>query len=117
MEIKKGGNMHSKKVLLATVFVVFALFGSTAAATDWAWYECTITKIGIGGGRYEFQISGTGISGTTGEISGWYEIHPNALDLQKEILAVVLTAISLDKKVEICLQPGVTKSIYAIYMK
>lgn len=116
---------NRKQILISIIFAAICLFSSIALAADnWQWYECTVTKVGAGGGRYEFLFLGTNMypdtpaSGYNGPIGGtWYEIHPSSTQLQKEILAVVLTASSLGKKVEVLLIPEVTKSIYAIYMK
>jgi hypothetical protein len=50
-------------------------------------------------------------------VNTYYEVHPSSIQLQKEILAIALTAVSLGKKVEVLLIPEITKSIYALYLK
>ena len=108
-----------KRILISIIVAAVCLFGTAASAADnWQWYECTVTKIGVGGGRYQFQLQGNNMyGGLPSSVNKWFEIHPNSALLQKEILAVVLTAVSLGKKVEVLLIPEVTKSIYAIYLK
>ena len=105
--------------LTIMVFAAVFLIGSVASAENWSWYECDVVKMGMST-RYEFQLSGTKMYSSMpgpATINKWFEIHPASVSCKKEVLAVVLTAISLGKKVEILVDPDVTKSIYAIYMK
>ncbi len=108
----------SKRILISIIVAAVCLFSSAASAADnWQWYECTVIEFGVGGGRYEFHLSGTNMyGGSPGGIDTWFEIHPSSAQLQKEIMAVVLTAVSLGKKVKVLVIPEVTKSIYAIYL-
>jgi hypothetical protein len=97
-----------------------AVFSTNALADDWSWYECSVTKMGVGGGRYEFKLSGTKLIDSMpgpNTINQWFEIHPDSIQLQKEVLAIILTAVSTGKKIEVLVLPTITKSIYAVYMK
>jgi hypothetical protein len=108
----------SKRLLTWTIFAAICLFASSALADNWQWYECSVVKAGVGGGRYEFLLSGTNMyGGSPSGINSWYEIHPASAQQQKEILAILLTAASLGKKIEVLMIPEVTKSIYAIYLQ
>ena len=113
--------MRFKKTLfIITLFTAVCLFGSVASAEDWSWYECDVVKMGIGGGRYIFTLSGTKMYPAMpgpASINSYYEIHPASIQYQKEILAIALTAVSLGQKVEVLLIPEITKSIYAFYLK
>ncbi len=108
-----------KRILVPIIVAAICLFSAaTSAADNWQWYECTVIEFGVGGGRYEFMLSGNNTSGgTPSAINSWFEIHPSSENLKKEILAVVLTAVSLGKKVRVLLIPEVTKSIYALYLE
>jgi hypothetical protein len=110
--------IHRKRMSTLIIIAAIGLFSSIASAADnWQWYECSVLKVGVGGGRYEFQLSGTNMySGSPGSISAWYEIHPGSTQLEKEILAIVLASVSLGKKVQVLLIPELTQSIYAIYL-
>jgi hypothetical protein len=106
-----------KRILISIIVAATFFFSSAASAADnWQWCECDVVKTGIGGGRYEFLLSGNYLTGG-GSVNGWYQIHPSCAQLQREILAVALTAVSLGLKVEVLLIPGVTESIYALYLK
>jgi hypothetical protein len=106
-----------KRILIWIIVAATCLVsGAASAADNWQWCECDVVKTGIGGGRYEFLLSGSFMNGS-GTVSGWYQIHPSSAQLQKEILAVALTAVSLGIKVEVLLIPDVTESIYAFYLK
>jgi len=106
-----------KRILISTIVVALCLFSAAASAADnWQWCECTVVKVGIGGGKYEFLLSGNYMNGI-GLVNAWFMIHPASEMLRNEILAVALTAASLGKKVEVLLVPGVTESIYALYLK
>lgn len=110
--------IHKKRMLISIIVTAICLFASGALADNWQWYECSIAKAGVGGGRYEFMLSGTNMyGGYPSGINSWYEIHPASAQQQKEVLAILLTAASLGKKVEVMLIPEVTKSIYALYLK
>ena len=109
--------IHRKRILISIIVAAICLF-SSAASANWTWYECTVTHLGVGGNRYEFRLSGnTMYGGSPSVINSWYEIYPDCAITQKEVLVIVLTAISLGKTVEVLLEPGVVKSIYAIYLK
>ena len=105
-----------KRILISIIVAAICLFGSVASAVDnWQWCECSVVRVGVGGGRYEFLLSGNYMQGS-GSVNAWFEIHPASAQFQQEILAIALTAVSLGKKVEVLLIPGVTKSIYALYL-
>ena len=106
-----------RRILISIIVAAICLFsGAASAADNWQWCECDVVKVGVGGGRYEFLLSGNYKSGT-GSVNAWFEIHPSSTELKREILAVALTAASLGKKVEVLLIPEVTQSIYALYLK
>ena len=105
-----------KWILISIIIAAIGLFSSIASAADnWQWCVCDVLKVGVGGGRYEFLLSGNYKSGG-GSVNAWFEVHPSSAQFQKEILAIALTAVSLGKKVEVLLIPGVTASVYAIYL-
>jgi hypothetical protein len=112
--------MKAKKTLVVIMVcsLVFT-FGTSAFAEDWGWYECTITKTGTGGSRFEVQLNGTKLSGasTASTIDAWFEFHPNvSSDISKVLIATILTAMSTGSKVEVLVIPGTTKSLYALYL-
>jgi hypothetical protein len=113
--------MRLKKALfIMTLFTAVCLVGSVASGENWSWYECDAVKMGVGGGRYIFTLSGTKMFPNMpgpASVNTYYEVHPSSIQLQKEILAIALTAVSLGKKVEVLLIPEITKSIYALYLK
>lgn len=114
---EEGAMIFRKRILISIIVAAICLFSLTASAMDnWQWCECTVVKVGIGGGQYEYLLSGNYTSGT-GSVNGWFRIHPSSARLQRDILAVALTAVSLGKKGEVLLIPGVTDSIYALYLK
>ena len=94
---------------------IFAFIGTSASA-EWGWYECTVSKAGVGGPRYEVNLSGSGIKGTSGTVSGWFEFHPEVQSQANVMIANILTAISMDYKVEVLLDPEITQSLYAVYL-
>jgi len=105
------------RILISIVVSAICLFSSNASAVDnWQWCECTVVKVGIGGGQYEFLLSGNYMNGSD-SVNAWFRIHPSSAQLQRDILAIALTAASLGKKVEVLLIPGVLESIYALYLK
>jgi len=74
-------------------------------------------RVIAGAGKYQFRLSGNNMyGGLPGTINAWFEIHPDSEQVKKEILAVSLTAISLGKKVDVYLIPGVRKSILSIFL-
>ena len=108
-----------KKLIMVMVFSLVILFGTNAFAEDWGWYECSITKTGTGGSRFEVKLNGTKIKGasTAATIDKWFEFHPNVSeDIRKVLIATILTAVSLDSKVEVLVIPDTTKSLYALYL-
>ncbi len=105
-----------KRILISMIVAAICLFSSSVpAAENWQWCVCDVLKMGVGGGRYEFQLAGTYKYGP-GAVNAWFEVHPSSAQLQKEILAIAMTAVTLGKKVEVLLIPGVTASLYAIYL-
>ena len=112
--------MKAKKTLIMImVCSLVVTFGTSAFAEDWGWYECTITKTGTGGSRFEVQLNGTKMSGasTAATINGWFEFHPNVTDdISKVVIATILTTMSMGCKVEALVVPGTTKSLYALYL-
>ena len=114
---EKEAMVFRRQILISIIVAAICLFSAAASAADnWQWCECTVVKAGIGGGKYEFFLSGNYTNGI-GSVNAWYQIHPASEMLRNEILAVALTAASLGKKVEVLLIPGVTESIYALYLK
>jgi hypothetical protein len=117
----RGRKMKSRILIsLLTFFAAIFFTGTAAYSENWCWYECDVSKLGVGGTRYEFRLSGTKIgtsSSCVATINNWYEIHANSLQLKEEILTIMLTAVSLGKKVEVLVIPDTKKSIYAIYLQ
>ena len=113
--------MKLKKLhFIMMVFLTFILIGSVASADEYCWYECDISTVGMFSINSKFLLSGTKMYANkpgAGSINWWYEIHPDALQSQKEMLAIALTAVSLGKKVQVVLMSDVSKSIYVICLK
>ena len=106
--------MKAKKTLIMVlIFSLVVTFGTSAFAEDWGWYECTITKTGIGGSRFEVQLNGTKLSGasTAATIDQWFEFHPDVTDdISKVLIATILTSMSMGSKIEALVLPGTTRS-------
>ena len=111
--------MKAKKTLIIIVVCsLVVVFGTSAFAEDWGWYECSIVSAGIGGARFLVQLNGTKISGnsTAPTIDQWFVFHSTITFSNKKVMiASILTALGADSKVEALVIPGTRESLYALY--
>jgi hypothetical protein len=108
--------MKIKKIFLLSVVCVVT-FLSVTDAFAWGWYKCTVARAGVGGVRFEVQLSGTGISGTSGSVNQWFEFHPDVTDeMRRFMVASILAAMNMEIQVEVLVIPGTTQSLYALYL-
>jgi hypothetical protein len=109
---QKGGNMQTKKIIMvfAMVFCAVFLFSMTASAAP-GWYVCTIDMVGPGFGSIYIQLTDT-----LGSFGGVWQTIPAGQ--QKELLAVLLTAMVNDMEVSVYFDPALTFSeINAVYLR
>jgi len=111
--------MNAKKILImAMVCSLFVVFGTSAFAGEWGWYECTVTHAGVlGDGHYRIILNGTKMRGsaTVETIDRKFDFHPDLTkDTQKLMYATILTALSTGSKVEALVDPTERVSLYAL---
>ena len=109
----KEKDMRFTKIV-ATIIITLSLviFLSTNVSAALGWYTCSVVNVGKG-----FSISYVRLTDTEPDsfTSKWFQLNPA---MEKELLAIVLTAVSLNENLLIKVDPedGATPTIYSLYL-
>lgn len=109
--------MRKRNIIVAVLFVFILICAAapTAHAAAPAWYTCTISYAGTNSGSVYLLLTDQGGAFT----NKWFAAPGTSTTLQNQMLAVALTAISLEKKIyiycaNIDLSPAVSGAFYII---
>jgi hypothetical protein len=106
--------MSKRKIFMVCMIGALMVFCSSTSFAAGTWKHCRILQIGGSLSVVNVQLGDATTGVPLGEANnGWYIISG---DKAKEMLATVLTAVSLNKTVWAVLVVGAGASLEAIYM-
>jgi len=115
----KGNSLTGKEKdmrltkIVATIIITLSLviFLSTNVSAALGWYTCSVDNVGKGFTISYVRLTDTGEAFT----NKWFQLNP---DTSKEMFAIILTAVSMNKNLLIKVDPddGANPTIYSLYL-
>ncbi|MFA5719389.1 MAG: hypothetical protein WC952_16900 [Desulfobulbaceae bacterium] len=96
-----------KKIILAVICFSALALGMQAGAQELTWSACTPAQIGPYGDIVRVQVVGCNVD-PSGKKSGWMTLAPDNIDAVNQMMAVILTAMTVNKPVAIGFVSGST---------